>query len=148
MVNSCASGGWFRPLTLGVRTLNAMRASQFKIRIVAAVIGCAFLVFCLALLSGPGFYSRWRGLKDGMTQAEVRQVLGTPTWTGNGECTGAGGKVVTRWEYQTKLGWRSVYYRVDFDYIGPGGIPVVFRTESREEWSWPSWWPGQAKSRG
>ena len=47
-----------------------------------------------------------------MTEAEVRQVLGSPTSTGTSE------------------------------YIGAGGAPVVYRTEHfRGEWDWPLWWP-------
>jgi hypothetical protein len=139
------------PLTFFARIHNPMRVARPKLLIVLAPIGCGFLVVCAALLSGPGFYSRWHSLKDGMSQAEVRQLLGTPTWTGNGECTGAGGKPVTRWEYRTKPPWRAVYYRVDFDYIGPRGAPVVFRTERfLPEWDCPSWCPSwlRAESRG
>ena len=84
-----------------------------------------------------------------MTQAEVMHVLGTPTRTGNGECIGAYGNQVTRWEYRRYRAGRFAPYYVDFDYIGLGGTPVVFRTErSWEEWDWPSWWPWQrAKAR-
>ena len=124
-----------------------MRGSQFKIGFVAAVVGCGLFAF-LALLSGPGFYSRWHSLKDGMTQAEVRQLLGTPTWTGNGQCIGAGGRPVTRWEYRINVPGRVVHYCVDFDYIGPSGAPAVFRTERFfTEGNWPWWCPWAAKSR-
>jgi len=79
-----------------------------------------------------------------MTQAEVLHLLGTPAWTGNGMCIGAGNKPVTRWEYRSNQLRGIVCYYVDFDYIGPGGTPLVFRTERvRGEWSWPWWWPWQ-----
>ena len=128
--------------------ISAMQVPQSKILIVLAPIICACLVICAALLSGPGVYVRWHNLKDGMSQAEVRQLLGAPTWTGKGECTGAGGKPVVRWEYRVKLPGRTVYYRVDFDYIGPGGSAVVFRTERfLPERDWPWWCPWAAKAR-
>ena len=84
-----------------------------------------------------------------MTQGEVMHVLGTPTRTGNGDCIGAGNKPITRWEYRRRSVVQHVYYCVDFDYIGPGGAPLVFRTERySEEWEWPSWWPWpQPKAR-
>jgi hypothetical protein len=83
-----------------------------------------------------------------MTQAEVRQLLGTRTWTGNGQCMGAGGRPVTRWEYRIDVSGRAVHYCVDFDYIGPSGAPAVFRTERfLTEWNWPWWCPWAAKSR-
>ena len=79
-----------------------------------------------------------------MTQAEVMRALGSPTRTGNGDSFGAGNKPVARWEYRRWSVGRFVYYRVDFDYIGPGRAPVVFRTERfTEEWDWPEWWPWQ-----
>src|SRR2546425_92936 len=77
-------------------------------------------------------------IKDGMTQAEVRNALGTPTWTGTSGTIGAGDKAVTRWEY--KHGLATYSYYVDFDYIGPNGAPLVFRTE-RNQKDWERlWW--------
>lgn len=124
-----------------------MHTTQSKLLITVAVIGCGLFVFCAAMLSGPGFYSQWQSVKDGMTQTKVSQLLGTPTRTGNGDCTGAGGRPVTRWEYQLNFIGQTVFYRVDFDYIGPGGAPAVFRTERvREVWAGPPWC--RAKCRG
>ena len=127
-----------------------MQVSRFQIKIAAAVLGLGFFVFGAVLLSRPAIYPRWHNLKDGMTEAEVEQVLGTPTWTGNGDCTGAGGRIVTRWQYRSNVIGRYVYYCVDFDYIGPGGAPVVFRTERfYRDWTWPSWCPWRPpKCRG
>ena len=121
-----------------------MRASQLNRGLFAGVIVCGFLAFLLGRLGGPDFSTRWRNLRDGMAQAEVRQALGSPTSAGTTWTIGAGNQNVTRWEY--KRG-RSTYC-VDFDYIGPGGAPVVFRTERFcEEWrTWPSWWPWQHAS--
>ena len=85
-----------------------------------------------------------------MTQSEVRQALGPPSWIGTYGCIGAGDKEVIRWEYRRSDLGRLVYYRVDFDYIGIGGTPVVYRTEQfRQNWDWPSLlpWP-RAKCRG
>src|SRR5262249_13080997 len=96
------------------------------------VIGCGFMVVLLHHFLRPEFTSRWRNLKDGMTQEEVRQALGSPDWTGAGYCIGAGGKPVTRWEYRSNQLVRFVDYYVDFDYIGPAGAPAVFRTECEE----------------
>ena len=121
-----------------------MRASQLNRRLFTGVIVCGFLTFLLGRLGGPDFNTRWRNLRDGMAQAEVRQALGSPTSAGTTWTIGAGNQNVTRWEY--KRG-RSTYC-VDFDYIGPGGAPVVSRTERfYEEWrTWPSWWPWQHAS--
>ena len=107
------------------------------------VVVCGALAFLLGRFTG--FEPRWRGLSDGMTQPEVKQALGSPTRTGTTGTIGAGNRNVARWEY--KRG--RCTYCVDFDYIGPGGVPVVFRTERfSEEWDWPSWWPWRpAKAR-
>ncbi len=123
------------------------RFSVFRKRFIAGVVACLVLSFLIGRL-GPALSTRWHNLNDGMTPVEVRQALGVPAWTGNSECIGAGGKNVTRWQYrQWQLG-RSVYYCVDFDYIGPGGSPVVFRTEHFEErWIWPWAWLARAKCR-
>ena len=122
-----------------------MDAARLKKRLIAGVIGCGLLAVLLCLLRAPDFNTRWRNVKDGMTQKEVSQVLGSPTSAGKKGAIGAGNQVVTRWEYKRGR-WT---YCVDFDYIGPGGTPVVFRTECFfEEWHWPSWWPWQrAKAR-
>ena len=107
----------------------------YETKAAVAVIGCTLLAFCSILLTGPGLCSRWNKVRDGMTQAEVRQLLGTPTCIGNGDCQGLGGKVVIRWQYEIILPGRCVYYYVDFDYIGPDGSPAVFRTERFcQEW--------------
>jgi len=126
-----------------------MRTSQLKRRLIAGVIVCGLLAFFLGRLSAPDSSPRWRNLRDGMTQNEVRQALGGPTWMGKTSTTGAGGEMVARWQYRRYQLGRWVYYCVDFDYIGPGGAPLVFRTERySEEWEWPSWWPWpQAKAR-
>jgi hypothetical protein len=79
-----------------------------------------------------------------MTEAQVRQALGSPDCIGTSGCSGAGGKQVIRWDYQRLLLGRRIHYFVDFDYTGIGGAPAVFRTECfREELQWPSWWPWQ-----
>jgi hypothetical protein len=117
-----------------------MSVSQFSRGMIAAVIVCGALAFLLG--RSTGFEPRWRSVKDGMTQAQVMHMLGTPTWIGNSGCSGAGGKPVTRWAYRRCRPGGFVQYYVDFDYIGPGGAPLVFRTQQfTEEWTWPSWWP-------
>ena len=94
------------------------------------------LAFALGRFAMPSFSTRWRGIKDGMTQEQVRKVLGNPSWTGPSGTIGAGNRAVTRWGYKRGLG----NYYVDFDYIGPGGAPLVFRTE-RYEQDWEElWW--------
>jgi len=116
-----------------------MSTPRFKKILIAGFIVCAFLAFLLGRL-GDGFNTRWRNLKDGMTQAEVAQALGPPTWAGKTLVKGAGDQEVTRWQY--KRG--RCTYCVDFDYTGPGGAPVVYRTEHfREEFRWPAWFPWQ-----
>ena len=118
-------------------TNRAMRQWSYELKAAFLLIGFTLLAFSAILLSGPGFCSRWSEVRDGMTQAEVRQLLGTPSWIGNGYCQGVGGKPVTRWEYKINLPGRCVCYYVDFDYIGPGGSPAVFRTERFcREWLW------------
>ena len=64
-----------------------------------------------------------------MTESEVGQALGQPTWIGTTGCIGAGGKDVIRWVYRQSERGRCVYYCVDFDYIGVGGDPVVYQTD-------------------
>ncbi len=115
-----------------------MRESQFRRRFIFGVIVCGALAFLLGRFGMTGLERQWRNLRDGMTQAEVKQVLGLPSSTGKTSTIGAGGQLLTRWEY--KRGRQM--YCVDFDYIGPGGAPVVYRTERySEEWNWPPWWP-------
>ena len=120
-------------------------SSRFRKLFVAGVIGCWLLAICLVLFNGPVLSARCSKIKDGMSQNEVRQALGNPTSVGTSSCIGAGNQLVTRWVYE---GWFTSYL-VDFDYIGPGGLPVVFRTERHtEEWQPPSWWPWpRAKAR-
>jgi hypothetical protein len=101
---------------------------------------CGLLAFLIGRFTS--FEPRWRSLKDGCTESDVRQILGTPSWIGTSGYTGAGGKDVVRWEYRRSRLGRSVHYYVDFDYIGIEGTPVVYRTERvREFWQWPSWFP-------
>jgi len=115
------------------------RTLRFKIGVVAG-IGLGLLALVLGLFGPPSFSSRWGNLTDGMTQEEVSKTLGNPTSKLKTTTIGAGGQQVTEWEY--KRG-RWTYY-VDFDYIGPGGAPLVFRTERyRVDWDWPSWLPWQ-----
>lgn len=121
-----------------------MRESQFKRRFVAGLILCGVLAYLVGRFGEIGFNARWRHLRDGMTQYEVRQALGVPTLIGKTWIIGAGNQPVTRWEY--KRG-RCSYY-VDFDYIGPGGTPVIYRTERIwKKWNWPPWWPWRPLAR-
>ena len=124
-----------------------MSVSQFRRRFIAGVMLGGLLAFLLGRFTG--LEPRWGGLRDGMTQAEVMHVLGAPTRTGNGDCIGAGNKPVVRWEYRSSHLGRFIHYCVDFDFIGPGGCPVVFRTDRYDE-EWPfllslPW--GRVKSR-
>jgi hypothetical protein len=111
-------------------------------------MGTVMLGLLAFLLGNPGPKSvgvRWRNVRDGMSEREVKEMLGEPTWTGGTGTVGAGGRYVTEWQYKSGL----YTYAVDFDYIGPGGAPLVFRTEqTKQEWVWAQWWPGHAKSRG
>jgi hypothetical protein len=130
---------------------DVMSRSKFRAGLIAGMLSCVVLAFLLG--RSTGFEPRWRRLKDGMTQSEVRQVLGAPSSIGTSGCIGAGDKEVLRWEYRRLVLGRSLYYWVDFDYIGVGGTPVVYRTEKyREDWKerdLPSWWPWpRAKVRG
>src|SRR5882762_9468636 len=100
-----------------------MHISHFKKRFIGGLLVCGLLAFLLGRLGGPDFNTRWRNLKDGMTQNEVSQALGIPTWTGKTMTIGAGNQPVTRWQYMRG----RCTYCVDFDYIGPGGTPLVFR---------------------
>ncbi len=116
--------------------------ARLKRILILGILGFGLFAFLLGRLAWPDFGTRWRSLRDGMNQAEVREALGPPNWIGNTECEGAGGKMVTRWRYGCRHLGRQVYYCVDFDYIGAGGAPAVFRTERFwREWEWPSWWP-------
>jgi hypothetical protein len=119
---------------------STMSASQFRRRFVAGVIFCGLLSFLIGRFTG--FESRWRRLTDGCTESDVRQVLGPPNWIGTSGYIGAGGKDVIRWEYRrSELGCYMHYY-VDFDYIGAGSAPVVYRSERvGEDWELPSWFP-------
>jgi hypothetical protein len=113
-----------------------MSVSQFRTRWIAGFAVCGVLAFLLGQFTGvePG----WHSVRDGMTEAQVLHLLGTPSGTGNGSCIGAGGKPITRWEYRSYLLGRSIDYYVDFDYVGPGGIPLVFRTEHvKKKWTLP-----------
>lgn len=124
-----------------------MSASQLRRTFVAGTVLCGVVAFLIG--RSTSFESLWRSLKDGMTQSEVRQALGSPSWIGSSGCIGAGGKEVIRWEYRRSELRRYVHYYVDFDYIGVGGTPRVYRTERfREDWGWPTWLPWRAKTRG
>ena len=121
-----------------------MYASRFKKRLIVGFVACSLLALLLGLLSRPGFDTRWRNLRPGMTQMEVRKTLGSPARTGKTEVIGAGGRNVTSWEYKRGL-WK---YCVDFDYIGPGGTPLAYRfIRFREEWSFPPWWPWKPRAK-
>jgi len=114
-----------------------MYASQLNRRLIAGIVVCGLLAFLLGRFGAPDFNTGWRNLRDGMTQKEVRQALGSPTLIGKTYTIGFGDQQVTRWEYKRGR-W---IYCVDYDYIGPGGTAVVFRTERYwEEWKWPAWW--------
>jgi len=115
-----------------------MRPWKLQRRVIAGAIVFALLAFLLGRFGAPSFSTRWRNVRDGMTQKEVRKALGSPTSMGTSGTIGAGNQQVTRWEY--KRG-RCIYY-VDFDYIGPKGAPLVFRTERYlQEWEQQWWWP-------
>jgi len=117
---------------------------QNKKTLIVVLLVCGLLVLVFVCPSGPRFSSRWHRLRDGMTEAEVRNLLGSPTQIGKSGCIGAGGKAVIRWDYWRSVPGRSVHYYVDFDYTGPRGAPEVFRTECRrEKWMRPEWWPWQ-----
>lgn len=119
-------------------TPNVGATPRLTRRLFVGAIALGLLGFLLGQFGSPGFYIRWRNIKDGMTQAEVKSALGNPTLTGMSETIGAGNQPVTRWEYRRG---RRRYY-LDFDYIGSGGAPLAFRTEcDTEEWQWPSWLP-------
>src|SRR3569832_1721284 len=101
-----------------------MSTMRFKQGFMAGLLTCAAFAFLFGRVAS--FEPRWRGLKDGMSQAEVMRVLGTPTRKGNGDAIGAGDKIVARWVYRRWRAGRFVDYYVDFDFIGPGGAPGVF----------------------
>ena len=112
------------------------------------IVGTVVMGSLAFFLGHPGptrFNVRWSNVRDGMSQREVQNMLGTPTWTGNTGTIGSGGREVIEWQYKTGL----FTYSVDFDYIGPGGAPLVFRTERvKKDWDWEWLWPLQrAKAR-
>src|SRR5262249_53512542 len=104
-----------RALRSGVHIPDSMSASQFNRRFGGAVILCLMLAFLIGRLTG--FEPRWRGLKDGMTEAQVRQALGPPSSVGTSGCIGWGGRNVLRWEYRRFFPKGCMHYYVDFDYI-------------------------------
>jgi hypothetical protein len=122
-----------------------MSAMPRPAKLILAIVIFVLIAFFLGRFGMASFYTRWRNVKDGMSQREVRKALGTPTQIGASKTIGAGNQPVTRWEYRRG---HCVYW-VDFDYIGPGGAPLVFRTERfQRDWEWPSWWPfARAKAR-
>ena len=123
-----------------------MSASHLRKGLIAGLIATCLLPLLLYLFSGPDFQTRWRNLKDGMTQMQVKRALGTPDASVKTSAIGAGDQPVTRWLY--KRG--RFTYCVDFDYIGTRGAPIVYRTERLSNGpAWPpSWWPWQrAKAR-
>src|SRR5262245_48141566 len=81
-----------------VRQHEPMNESQFRRRFIAGVILCVVLAFLIGRITS--FEPLWRGLKDGMTESEVKRALGPPTWIGTSGCIGAGGKDVIRWDYE------------------------------------------------
>jgi hypothetical protein len=104
-----------------------------------AAIGIAFSLVVFAWwLSAPSESDRrWAGVAPGMSQTEVKRILGEPAWTGDGEAIGSGDGPVVRWIY--KRGRRN--YHVDFDYVGPDRSPAVYRM-ARIHLRWaPAWWP-------
>ena len=127
-----------------------MSARQFTKRLAAGVISCGVFAMLIWWSQLTGFDARWRGIRPGMTQTNVSKALGRPTWTGKTDVTGAGGEKVTTWRYDRghSISGRWIY-SIDFDYVGPGGAPAVFRTTRVwQERSWPSWWPSpRAKAR-
>ena len=129
---------------LYVRKHESMSVSQFRRRFLVGATLCGVLALFIGQFTA--FEPHWRGVKDGMTQTQVRQALGSPDWIGTSACIGSGGKAVIRWDYRRSSPLGCVHHFVDFDHIGVEGAPVVFRTESfREEWEW--WWPWRARAR-
>jgi hypothetical protein len=120
----------------------SMSVSRFRKTFILGAI--LFLGLALLLARFTAFEPRWRGLRDGMTQPEVRHALGAPSGIGTSGCIGAGGRPVIRWDYRRSRPGGSVHYYVDFDYIGTAGAPVAYRTERFwEGWEWPQWFPWQ-----
>lgn len=127
-----------------------MRAQQHTKWRVAGILALGILAILLWLSRHPDIDTQWRDLRPGMTQADVRRIMGAPIWAGKSEVIGKGGENVLTWRYvrgRSISGWWT--YSVDFDYVGPGGAPAVFRTtRSWQERSWPSWWPSpRAKAK-
>jgi len=115
--------------------------------LIVGIIACGLVAFLLGH-SGDKFEARWSKLKDGMTQKEVRRTLGNPTWVGTTGCIGAGNRKVMGWEYERRSLWSATWDGIDFDYIGPGGAPVVYRRVHHSyQWDWRSWIPGHAIAR-
>lgn len=107
-------------------------------RLIVGAVALGLLAFLLGRFGTPSFRTRWRNVKDGMTQREVTKLLGKPTMTWKTWTIGAGDQQITEWRYDQG----RCTYCVDFDYVGPGGAPLVFRTERiQRDWEWPSWWP-------
>src|SRR5215211_7514365 len=96
--------------------LSQMRPWISRRRLTAYAIACSILAGMICLYVRLDFHARWRNLKDGMSQAEVRQTLGNPSSIGKSGTIGAGNQLVIRWDY--KRGRH--HYCVDFDYISPG----------------------------
>jgi len=112
---------------IGLRLRTRLMIGTIIMGLFAFFVGCCF--------RPAGFSSRWNNVRDGMTQDQVKELLGTPTLTQKAATIGAGNQPVTEWQYQ-RGDWT---YCVDFDYIGAGGAPLVFRTERyRPEFDWPS----------
>ncbi len=88
-----------------------MSTAQIKRRCIIGFLLCVSAVYLIGRFTD--FYPRWRKLRDGMSQAQVTEFLGKPTWTGSSGAKGAGDKDVIRWEYKRGR-WT---YCVDFDYI-------------------------------
>lgn len=133
-----------------VRRNKHMRSPRLTKWLTVGVISFGILGTLIWMGRLPNFEARLREVIPGMTETDVRKALGSPTWTEKTEIIGAGGERVISWRYvrghRIPGHW---IYAVDFDYVGPGGTPAVFRTtRSWQERRWPSWWPpARAKAR-
>jgi hypothetical protein len=111
--------------------------------VVSGIVAVAVIVIAVVMLRRWSFEQRWATIDPGMTEVEVKEALGNPTWKGTIDVQGAGGKSVTSWRYERGR-WT---YSVDYDYTGPNGSPETFRRRKDYQewyWEWPSWWPWRA----
>jgi len=119
-----------------------MDGGGFKKQLAAGSIGLVVFTLLFHLIQRSHFDARWRALKPGMTERDIRKALGEPSWKGKTEAIGAGGENVTSWWYERGR-WT---YSVKFDYTGPSRSLIVFRTDSWQRWRWPSWWPWRSRA--